>query len=639
MFFMKPADYYSGKLGKSMGSIYKHYKKRANRPLTEKLIKACGRRRFSTKPPSEEHGSLIKSNRKIQFALRAQGCLKSTGDNFIYCDAGGIVQWAHIVDSLSKIVPASSLKGIPLSQSWRLLFDGGGESANQFQSAVSSLILREDAAPIELLCEGTAADKSHSIYFVRIEPQCSYRSGLVHSVAIMIRKSSLSGESEWTIGQIDKRRELIIAGGFDGVWECDGPSGNLIVSDKLRKILMISDTDHIFRISDVIVYIYSEDKKRFIEDFEAFRSGELEKFFSEVRIKKIDGSFMWVAIQAVAERANNGEALRMAGALVDISERKDLEARLVASNSRFEKLIGDLRLGILVEDAYRQVITANQAFCTMFGVTQVPATLIGGNSLRLAWEMKDLFDDPVQFMGSTSSILKQRVVSAPEEFKLIDGRVLQREFIPGYLSEEYGANYWIYSDITQQAHFRDKLIQTTRILEEKRKLLQESTNTVPLGAGVDSLTNLPNRRVFEQRLKSEMERSSREGTPLALILADIDYFKRYNDTYGSVAGDEVLHAIAKILKENRREYDLIARFGGEEFAVVAPGALRGDSEEIAERFRVLVETWPWPSKSVTVSFGVAILSPACSNVEEYIALAVSALHCSKEKGRNCVSVL
>jgi len=161
-------------------------------------------------------------------------------------------------------------------------------------------------------------------------------------------------------------------------------------------------------------------------------------------------------------------------------------------------------------------------------------------------------------------------------------------------------------------------------------------------ANLDSLTKVANRRVFEEYLNREWRRMAREKTPISLILCDVDYFKRYNDTYGHPAGDRCLQAIANAIKaEVKRAADLVARYGGEEFVVVLPQTDAQGGFYIAESIRKrlsdlkLVNAGSKISEFVTMSLGVASTIP----VREYssgklIKIADEALYKAKEKGRD-----
>ncbi len=161
----------------------------------------------------------------------------------------------------------------------------------------------------------------------------------------------------------------------------------------------------------------------------------------------------------------------------------------------------------------------------------------------------------------------------------------------------------------------------------------------------DGLTGLSNRRYLDEFLSAEWKRAERERTEVSLLMIDVDYFKPYNDTYGHVAGDNVLRSVATtIRREIRQPRDLVARFGGEEFAVVLPGTGSAGARLLAEKMRRDVVGLALPhvgsavSEHLTISIGVATLTPAPGLAETaLIEEADAALYRAKRDGRNRVA--
>ncbi len=159
----------------------------------------------------------------------------------------------------------------------------------------------------------------------------------------------------------------------------------------------------------------------------------------------------------------------------------------------------------------------------------------------------------------------------------------------------------------------------------------------------DALTGLYNRWFVMEKIDSEINRALRHGSPMSLLMLDIDHFKRINDTWGHTAGDQVLQAIGKLLRESCRVYDVPGRYGGEEFCIVLPETKPGNTNVVAERIRRKLEATTLSagdaSVVVTASIGIAgmeeepgeILSPAA-----LIERADRALYSAKSRGRNRV---
>jgi diguanylate cyclase (GGDEF)-like protein len=161
----------------------------------------------------------------------------------------------------------------------------------------------------------------------------------------------------------------------------------------------------------------------------------------------------------------------------------------------------------------------------------------------------------------------------------------------------------------------------------------------------DGLTGLANRRHFDRRLQEEWQRSARHGTPLALLMIDVDHFKRYNDHHGHLSGDDCLRAVAQaLLGCARRSSDLVARYGGEEFAVLMPHATVEEAQAQAQRcidtiaFAALTHGDSPLAPVVTLSIGVARIEPgfdATISPMRLLQQADLALYRAKHAGRSC----
>lgn len=154
----------------------------------------------------------------------------------------------------------------------------------------------------------------------------------------------------------------------------------------------------------------------------------------------------------------------------------------------------------------------------------------------------------------------------------------------------------------------------------------------------DALTGLFNYRHFEQMLAQEMERVRRSHLPMALLLADIDHFKRFNDVYGHDKGNQALAVVAELIQAEIRQLDIACRFGGEEFAILLPATDIAQAMAVAERIRGRVEQYRSDlPQTLTLSIGVAIYAPMMNVTgRELLVSADKMLYAAKHQGRNCV---
>ena len=193
---------------------------------------------------------------------------------------------------------------------------------------------------------------------------------------------------------------------------------------------------------------------------------------------------------------------------------------------------------------------------------------------------------------------------------------------------------------------RNELIARVRTQVRRKRYAESLRNNVEQAiemAVVDALTGLHNRRYFDMHLSSLLDQAAQESKPLSLLVLDIDFFKKINDTYGHDAGDEILRALAGRMRRAVRSVDLVCRLGGEEFVIVMPETALDVAGKVAERVRRAVEAEPFNVKDgqmavpVTVSIGIADRG-SDANPDFIYKSADKALYESKSTGRNKVTL-
>ena len=219
---------------------------------------------------------------------------------------------------------------------------------------------------------------------------------------------------------------------------------------------------------------------------------------------------------------------------------------------------------------------------------------------------------------------------------LLTSRDQKQDVVQGF---EAGADDYLVkpfdpNELKARVHAGERIVQLQDTLIQTQEALREQ-------ATHDPLTGLLNRRACLDALLAELNRASRLGKQVTIAMADIDHFKSVNDAHGHLAGDEVLREVARRVQESLRDYDIIGRFGGEEFLLVFPECNLEEGVKLAERICCVVSSEPIHIKKrsfpVSLSLGVAVAQdPAPEDMEALLGSADDALYRAKEAGRNRV---
>lgn len=306
-------------------------------------------------------------------------------------------------------------------------------------------------------------------------------------------------------------------------------------------------------------------------------------------------------------------------ALVVALQRQERAAiSLATSEARFRATFEQAAIGICHSSLERRYIAVNRTFCEMLGYTR--QELIG----MPVWEIihpEDRGDEPKFCDQLLSSEIESH--AAEKRYVRKDGRAI-----------------WVNRTLSLVRDYSGAPLYFLRVVEDVtvRKRLEQELQAL---AATDALTGLPNRRSFMTRLEEEYARLRRFDTQqVAVLMLDLDYFKRINDTYGHAAGDEVLRQVATLIREEPRRVDLSARLGGEEFAIILAGSSAEAAREFAERLRRKIAAaaivLEGKAIAVTVSIGVAAMMPSDESADVSLLRADAALYKAKDGGRNLV---
>ncbi|MBW4481542.1 MAG: diguanylate cyclase [Tildeniella torsiva UHER 1998/13D] len=371
--------------------------------------------------------------------------------------------------------------------------------------------------------------------------------------------------------------------------------------------------------------IHPDDYPLLLADFEALSyQGKIDR---EYRIFRADGTLCWVRGQARLVRDRAGNPLRIDGTTLDISDRKRVELALQdhqATQQAILEAIPDLMLRIDENGDILSLISGGEI--TLYS----PILLDRQQSIYDSFP-QELADQRMHYVRlALATGTQQRYEHTLE----IGGQLRHEESRVVPISQNEALV--IVRDITE----RKRAEVTQADLNQKLKLLNAELNRL---ATVDGLTEIANRRSFDQALDLEWQRARRQQKFLSLILCDIDYFKPYNDNYGHLAGDDCLRQVAQVLSTVvRRPGDLVARYGGEEFVLLLPDTTLDGAVELIEKIQGAIAQRPLPhahsavSSNLTLSFGLVCHRPSVKehSPRELIHRADLALYAAKAKGRN-----
>jgi diguanylate cyclase (GGDEF)-like protein/PAS domain S-box-containing protein len=365
-----------------------------------------------------------------------------------------------------------------------------------------------------------------------------------------------------------------------------------------------------------IELVAPDDLRRLMNKIGRLIDGEADRFRIDVRMKKPDGSLVWFDSDGYALRGPSGKLSGIEGILNDVTERKNSESRLTFSRILLTTAIEGSPDAILIVDAHGRIIELNRNFIELWNIP--PELVRAGDDGPVLMTVASRMKNQAEFLARVRYLYDHPELQSHEELEAADGRIVDRHSGSLYDAQRsYLGRVWFFRDITEKKQAEKRIATLAR---------------------TDPLTGLANRTAFLDRLNLEFARAKRAACRFAVHYIDLDHFKDVNDTLGHPMGDRLLQQVAQRLKSCLRETDLVARFGGDEFAVLQVDI--ADTTVIEALARKIGEVIARPymignnQVSTTVSIGVVPYRSDIANPDVMMVKADLALYRAKNEGRN-----
>jgi len=457
-------------------------------------------------------------------------------------------------------------------------------------------------------------------------------------------------DADQKLTESEQRWNFALEGSGAGVWDWDFQRKTVFLSRQWKQLLGFGDKELGNTFAEWESCIHPEDKEAWLRDIESHLRGQSDMLSTVVRMRHKDGEWRWFHDRGkIVSHSAEGRPLRMIGMVTDITDQKLAALQLAESEARFRAAIDALREGFILQEVDGRIQMANPQASIFTGVP-LPLLISGkescflDNAVTEDQQPFDVEDFPTRVALRTGEPTPEVTIGLRNqgpEIKWIEmsAAPLRR---PGE-TEPYAA-VTIFSDITERRRMEEQMFEHLLRLQDTQNKLETQQEELLLAnerlnklATTDGLTGLMNHRHFQETLEKALGECREADAPISIALIDVDFFKKFNDTFGHLEGDEVLRSVARILAEAIGEQGVVARYGGEEFIVMLPRLDAATAMEVLEKTRAAVAGNAWTKREITVSVGVATMTDEAWTRTEFANLADMALYRSKENGRNQVT--
>ena len=380
--------------------------------------------------------------------------------------------------------------------------------------------------------------------------------GRVRYVECIARNITAQKQAEEALRRSEERYALVLEGVRDGIWDWDLESGEAYNSERLREII---GRNVVLRPDNWLEHVHPEDHEKLAMVMQQYINGLLLRQEIEHRLKRPDGSYIWVLNRGNAIQNTAGRVVRIVGSINDISQRKIMEEELRISEARYRMVVEEQTELIYRFTRDGQVTFVNDAACRCF---QREKKAIVDHHVA-----GDILAEDIHKLYNCLNLINKKRPIATIELRVVmpDGGIRWQQWT-------VRAIFNLYGDIIEyQSVGRD--VTEGKQLEETLKYLSMH----------DTLTGLYNRGFFDEHMKNID--SGADMLPAGIILCDINDLKSINDNYGHKTGDEMIILAARVLQACFHSPQVVARIGGDEFAILVPNTTYHEIQEYCHKIR------------------------------------------------------
>ena len=423
----------------------------------------------------------------------------------------------------------------------------------------------------------------------------------------------------------EERWKLALEATGDGVWDWNLQNGEVVFSRRFEQLYGFAEHEYGNRVEDWRARLHPDDVAHVTSDMQAYLDGATPSYVSEYRGRCKDGSWKWVLSRgAIVSRTPEGRPLRLLGTHADITSRKQIEQALLDASVFQQDVFNALDAQIAVLDETGTILQINSAWqkYAAAGAPAASARCLGDNYLDVLARMTG---NEQQTLLAAAAGIDTVVTGASSDFKLA-----KPFFTPV-------GKCWFSMKVTPVHGGARRIV----VCHENVTDLKAAELASLQLANIDSLTGALSRRKFLDMADHELARCVRYALPLVVLMLDLDHFKGINDKFGHAVGDAVLQSFVHTVRSVLREFDLIGRLGGEEFAVLLPNTHRDGGRALGQRIIDSVRASPVQFGEERIAYTVSAGAARFTDQRSFSMLlkrADAALYRAKANGRDCLEM-